>query len=100
MIAGLCAVAGAFIVMGQCFIWLKSGDWLPVSVGMVLYAMGFSIPDIELSWVGVQKMIDGVIGAVIDWPASITLIVLGALVAIVAGYVEWKGHAERRKQRP
>jgi hypothetical protein len=73
---------------------------LPVSVGMVLYAMGFSIPDIELSWVGVQKMIDGVIGAVIDWPASITLIVLGALVAIVAGYVEWKGHAERRKQRP
>jgi hypothetical protein len=36
---------------------------------LVLYAVGFSIPDIELSWRGVQKVIDGVIGTVVDWPA-------------------------------
>jgi hypothetical protein len=84
LVAGLCAVAGALIVLGQCFIWLKTGNWRPVSVGMGFYAVGIPIPDLELGWVGVQKMIDGVIGFVIDLPASITLIVIGAVNSIVA----------------
>jgi hypothetical protein len=90
-VGGLCAVAGALIVMGQCFIWLKSGNWVPVSVGVVLYAVGFSIPDIELNWVGVQRMIDGVIIFVIDLPASVTLIVIGAVFSIVAEILQGAG---------
>jgi hypothetical protein len=89
-VGGFCAVGGMFVVLGQSYIWLKSGHWTSVSVGMVLYAIGIPIPDFELSWVGLQKMIDGVIGFVIDLPASITLVVIGAVLSIVAEALEPK----------
>jgi hypothetical protein len=98
-VGGLCAVAGFFIVLGQCLIWLKTGNWLPVSVGMVVYAMGSSIPDIELNWVGVERMIDGVISFVVDLPASVTLIAIAAVVSIVAEILQVKARAAARASK-
>ena len=97
MIGGLLAPGGALVLLGQCFLWLRSGNWTPIFVGMVLYAIGARIADYELSWVGVQKMIDAVMASVIDWPASIVLIVIGAMFSILAEIVEskaWNIHTD------
>jgi hypothetical protein len=79
------AVIGPLILASQCMAWLKLGSWTPISVDVVIIDFfGLPEPAIKTSMLGLQKIIDALLPAVLDLPASMVLVILGAAIVAFA----------------
>jgi hypothetical protein len=70
---GLVAVAGVLIVLAQAFIWLRTGNWTPIDLGVIWDFFGG--PD-EVGSEGVQDIVD----TVLDFPLSLVVFFLGLVI--------------------
>jgi hypothetical protein len=72
----------------QVWIWLKIGEWRPLSVAAILYGLG--IPELHpvQSLIGLQKIIDAIISVVLEFPASLAFVLLGCPFLAMAERIE------------
>lgn len=63
-IAGIPLLAVLAVIGWQCYNWLVSGEWIPLTIFSALDILGIGYP--KVNWVGVQKIIDGFL----SWPLS------------------------------
>lgn len=94
-LAAGCGVGTVVISVGilawQAFQWLEFGIWLEVPAH---YALDyFQLPYPVVSWVGVQKMIDGFL----QWPLSVAIFVVGMGLAWLFGI--FGSDAEKEEMR-
>ncbi len=71
----------ALTVGDEVLSWLRHGIWPGYSISQMLTELGVARP--AVSWVGVQRIIDAVLGL----HASLAMLVIGAVVAVVVFYV-------------
>jgi hypothetical protein len=93
---GVLALVGLLIFVGQVVIWLRIAEWHPFSVAALFYELGIPEPHpVFLGWMGLQKIIDSLIAAALDLPASLVLIGIGGVLASMSEK-EAKREAEQR----
>jgi hypothetical protein len=96
VLVGVVSYLAALLILGsQAWVWLKLGEWPPLSVAAVLYGLGIPEPHPVQSLIGLQKIIDFTI-SVLDWPASLAFFLLGGLFLIIG---ERAGHYAFKKGR-
>jgi membrane-associated protease RseP (regulator of RpoE activity) len=93
---GLGVVVGLLIGGSQVWVWLKDGDWHPLSVATVLY--GFGSPEIRIvqPLVGLQKLLDWTISFILGLPASVAVAFIGFMLLGIGEKVEAR-EAERER---
>jgi hypothetical protein len=97
-IGGLFDLAGFGLIAGQCFVWLKTGVWHPISTATALDTFSISVIHPTQAWVGLQKIIDWIELTILSLPASLTLILIGFLLMLIAEMIESfpRVHFDRR----
>ena len=75
MVGAVLMLASAVIAGWQCVVWLRDAQWPRVPVRELFVWAGATLP--TTSFQGVQEIIDWLL----DCPLSVTLLVVGMLVA-------------------
>jgi hypothetical protein len=94
----LVGMGGIGVVMYQVFLWLKAGEWVPISVFKVVAPV---LPPTFINWIvyptdwrGVNKIIN----SVFDLPMSAVAIVVGISLSIFGSILDCKAEQPRRKE--
>jgi hypothetical protein len=84
MWVGACVAFGGFAVLGyQCLLWLRDGEWTPMPIvgdgdNGTLANLNSGIERIE--WRGVQSIALWIVDGVAGLPASLSFVIIGAIV--------------------
>ena len=72
-IGGAIILYAVLLFVNSCLVWLQTGVWFNYTAAGLLSQYGIDYP--RVSWVGVQKLIDGLM----SWPASLVVGLIGVL---------------------
>jgi hypothetical protein len=82
MLAGAYCMGGSFLIpIWQAYTWLRYGAWPLLPLGAVWQWLGLPYPQIE--WVGVQKILVGLLGDA----TSVVVFCVGAGLAAFGAYL-------------
>ncbi|MBI3774371.1 MAG: hypothetical protein HY273_02250 [Gammaproteobacteria bacterium] len=84
-------IAATATVLSQIYLWLRSGEWIPMPLSALAEWMGIEYPNmIHSVWPSAQK----ILAWFFDFPLSLTFIVLG----VAAGFLAWYGRVRRGRR--
>jgi hypothetical protein len=74
------------LLANSCLVWLQTGVWYHDTAASLLSQYG--IKYVGVSWVGVQRIIDGFM----NWPASLGVCLIGILF-LYGGFAKLEDHS-------
>jgi hypothetical protein len=95
MVGFLCGMGGVGVVVYQALLWLKRGEWVPVSVFKVVAPF---LPPSFINWIAFPtdwRGMNTIINILLDLPMSVVAIVLGVLLGFLGSVIDY-GVQKRR----
>lgn len=90
---GILALLGFLLFGSQCIEWLKTGIWISHSLKNDIW-LGWPWP--QVTWVGVQRIIDWLLLDLLSLPTALTAIITGGAIGGVAAI---SAHRLEERQR-